>query len=85
MTLTAPSRTRPWLTKPAEVAIELWRRLPNNMLENLAEAARTDQPIEFELPGTCKVTFQDLRWASVVAWYPFLELVLQRAAHPSPR
>jgi putative SOS response-associated peptidase YedK len=42
--LTAPEEYETWLTAPAEVALKLQRPLPDDMLEIVAEGARSDQP-----------------------------------------
>jgi putative SOS response-associated peptidase YedK len=42
--LTTPEEYETWLTAPAEVALKLQRPLPDDMLEIVAEGARSDQP-----------------------------------------
>ena len=42
--LTTPEEYEVWLTAPAEAARKLQRPLPDDMLEIVAEGARSDQP-----------------------------------------
>jgi putative SOS response-associated peptidase YedK len=42
--LTTPEEYKTWLTAPTEVALNLQRLLPDDMLEIVAEGARSDQP-----------------------------------------
>lgn len=42
--LTTPEEYESWLTTPAEEALKLQRPLPDDMLQIVAEGARSDQP-----------------------------------------
>ena len=42
--LTTPEEYEIWLTAPTEVALELQRMLSDEMLEVVAEGAKSDQP-----------------------------------------
>ena len=50
--LTTPEDYETWLTAPADVALKLQRPLPDDMLDIVAEGARSDQPEDGQAAGS---------------------------------